>query len=113
MYLIAAESALNDQASGGIAEAVSIMNEFRSNRGVDQLAGQTAETLNSEIKKQYYTEFIGEGQIFFFYKRINSPNIPNVLAKEFAQPLDKPMTVKNYTPDIPMAEVVGGRQPIN
>lgn len=113
MYLIAAESALNDQASGGIAEAVSIMNEFRSNRGVDQLAGQTAETLSSEIKKQYYTEFIGEGQIFFFYKRINSPNIPNVLAKEFAQPLDKPMTVKNYTPDIPMAEVVGGRQPIN
>jgi hypothetical protein len=33
--------------------------------------------LTTEITKEYKKEFIGEGQLFFFYKRNNTTAIPN------------------------------------
>ena len=69
MYLIAAET------STVPATGISYLNTLRFNRGLGNLA--TTAVLATEVTKEYRKEFIGEGQLFFYYKRINSANIPN------------------------------------
>lgn len=69
MYLIAAETAAVP------ADGIAFLNTLRFNRGLTNL-GPTA-VLTTEITKEYKKEFIGEGQLFFYYKRINSASIPN------------------------------------
>jgi hypothetical protein len=69
MYLIAAETA--EVPANGIA----FLNTFRFNRGLLDLGAKAV--LATEITKEYRREFIGEGQLFFYYKRINSATIPN------------------------------------
>jgi hypothetical protein len=69
MYLIAAETAATP------AEGIAYLNTFRFNRGLLDLGPKAV--LTTEITKEYRREFIGEGQLFFYYKRINSATIPN------------------------------------
>lgn len=69
MYLIAAETATVP------AESIAYLNTFRFNRGLLDLGPKAV--LTTEITKEYRREFIGEGQLFFYYKRINSASIPN------------------------------------
>ncbi|MXO05253.1 MULTISPECIES: RagB/SusD family nutrient uptake outer membrane protein [Flavobacterium] len=69
MYLIAAET------STVPATGISYLNTLRFNRGLGNLAATAV--LATEVTKEYRKEFIGEGQLFFYYKRINSANIPN------------------------------------
>jgi len=69
MYLIAAETAITP------AEGIAYLNTFRFNRGLLDLGPKAV--LTTEITKEYRREFIGEGQLFFYYKRINSATIPN------------------------------------
>jgi len=69
VYLIAAETAAVP------ADGIAFLNTLRFNRGLTNL-GATA-VLATEITKEYKKEFIGEGQLFFYYKRINSTAIPN------------------------------------
>nr|WP_315151115.1 RagB/SusD family nutrient uptake outer membrane protein [uncultured Flavobacterium sp.] len=69
MYLIAAETATVP------ADGIAFLNTLRFNRGLGNLAGTAV--LATEITKEYRKEFIGEGQLFFYYKRINSTAIPN------------------------------------
>ncbi|WET01729.1 RagB/SusD family nutrient uptake outer membrane protein [Flavobacterium sp. YJ01] len=69
LYLIAAETA--PVAADGIA----YLNTLRFNRGLTNLAATAV--LATEITKEYRKEFMGEGQLFFYYKRINSTAIPN------------------------------------
>lgn len=71
MYYIIAETTDDD------AEALESINLVLDNRGMDLLTSrlQVEKTLLSEYQK----EFWGEGQLFFYYKRINAKSIPSAL----------------------------------
>ncbi|MEZ0183061.1 RagB/SusD family nutrient uptake outer membrane protein [Flavobacterium oncorhynchi] len=69
MYLIAAETALVP------ADGIAFLNTLRFNRGLTNLGA--AVNVTTEVTKEYKKEFIGEGQLFFYYKRQNSVTIPN------------------------------------
>lgn len=60
LYLIAAESAPGQ-------EGLNYLNKLRSHRGLSLIENVTDSNVN--IYKEYRREFIGEGQLFFFYKR--------------------------------------------
>ena len=69
MYLIAAECAPDNTT------AFTYLNTLRNNRGLIDL-DETADRDN-EIWNEYKREFYGEGQLFFFYKRLNWTDIPD------------------------------------
>ncbi|BDU27425.1 RagB/SusD family nutrient uptake outer membrane protein [Flavobacterium sp. GSB-24] len=69
MYLIAAETAPVP------ADGIAFLNTLRFNRGLTNLAATA--NVTTEVTKEYKKEFIGEGQLFFYYKRINSATVPN------------------------------------
>lgn len=60
LYLIAAETALGEEAYG-------YLNKLRNHRGLGSIP--SASKLEDYIFEEYRREFIGEGQMFFFYKR--------------------------------------------
>ncbi|OXA79088.1 SusD family protein [Flavobacterium aquidurense] len=68
MYLIAAETAPVP------ADGIAFLNTLRFNRGLTNLAATAV--VATEVTKEYKKEFMGEGQLFFYYKRINSATIP-------------------------------------
>ena len=67
MYLIAAE------ASGDIE----YLKTFRRLRGYVSNPLPDGEDLSTELTKEYQREFIAEGQLFYYYKRLNFSQIPN------------------------------------
>ncbi|WP_423738153.1 RagB/SusD family nutrient uptake outer membrane protein [Chitinophaga caseinilytica] len=70
MYYIAAECAATTE------EGVGYLNTVRHNRGLTLLnANITADKLKAEILKEYKKECYGEGQLFYYFKRINNPLI--------------------------------------
>lgn len=70
MYYIAAECAEDTQAGVGY------LNVVRHNRGLADLSTNlTPDKLKTEILKEYKKEFYGEGQLFYYFKRINNPKI--------------------------------------
>lgn len=71
MYYILAECAPTAE------EGVAALNMVRKNRGIIELtvAGTTAQKLSDEITKEYQKEFYAEGQLFFYYKRLNFPRM--------------------------------------
>lgn len=77
MYYIAAEAALEE---GSTSRAIELLSEVRSSRGILQQIPQTAtvEEVEMELYKEYRKEFISEGQLFFYYKRIGATRIPGV-----------------------------------
>ena len=65
--------------------------------------GITSEKLTTEIEKEWKKEFLGEGQMFYFYKRLGYTNFPNT---------SLPITESVYVLPIPEDEInVGGREP--
>lgn len=67
MYYILAESAAT------VSEGISFLNVVRQNRSLAPLATTgTQAFLNAELLKEYQKEFYAEGQLFFYYKRINA-----------------------------------------
>ena len=62
LYLIAAEC-----ASGN--DGLAYLNKIRAHRGLAALEGEV--DLADEIAKEYRKEFVAEGQMFFYYKRMN------------------------------------------
>jgi SusD family. len=76
LYLILAECAENKE------EAISYFNTLREHRGFDASFNLDASTNDtafiSEIAKEYRKEFIGEGQWFFYCKRNDLDELPNV-----------------------------------
>lgn len=76
MYLIAAECAPTT------AEALQYLNELRHHRGFDESSDikeedVSGDRLNEAIGKEYRKEFIGEGQWFFYCKRMNRATMPD------------------------------------
>ncbi len=73
-YYIAAEALLNTDKT----RAISLLNEVRSHRKLSDFPLSetlTVDEVNTEIFKEYRKEFLGEGQLFFYYKRLNLPTI--------------------------------------
>ncbi len=68
MYYIAAECADSNE------EALDMLNTVRKSRGYEDLSAST--DFNAELQKEYRKEFIGEGQLFYFFKRRNATVIP-------------------------------------
>ena len=79
IYYAEAECLLREGGAGNVRKAVEVLNEVRKNRGLS--ASPLAESLSSdevweELIKEWRKEFVGDGQLFFFYKRIGSESIP-------------------------------------
>ena len=72
MYYIAAECATAKLDS---LSATNWLDTVRVHRGLVKytLAALKRDSLNVEIAKEYHKEFMGEGQVFYFYKRKNLP----------------------------------------
>ena len=75
VYYIAAEALV---AKDSIAAAVAYLNEVRTNRNIsDPLQENLSATdVQEEIYKEYRKEMVGEGQLFFYYKRRGYTTIP-------------------------------------
>lgn len=74
-YYIAAECLKESNPT----RAIEILNYVRSGRGLSNNlidgTGMSATDVQNEVFKEYRKEFMGEGQLFFYYKRINAANI--------------------------------------
>lgn len=70
MYFIIAEC--NRVNSGDVLKP---LNEVRRNRGIIDLTEADQQNLDNIILSEYRKELIGEGQLFFYYKRINRSKI--------------------------------------
>ena len=61
-------------------EAVTLLNEVRMARGIpdNYLLSYdiSKENLNDELKKEYLKEFLGDGQMFYYYKRLGISENP-------------------------------------
>jgi hypothetical protein len=72
MYYIAAECAT---ANLDTLKATDLLDSIRVHRNVPKysVAALRPDSLNIEIRKEYQKEFLGEGQMFYYYKRKNLP----------------------------------------
>lgn len=64
MYYIMAEYHI---AQGQNKEALALLDEVRSNRGVSTSFDEEANA-EEELMKEYYREFLSEGQMFYYLK---------------------------------------------
>ena len=71
MYYIIAETTTDD------IEALNSINLVLENRGLDKLTSK--DEVPATILSEYQKEFWGEGQLFFYYKRINASSIPSAM----------------------------------
>jgi hypothetical protein len=72
MYFIAAECL----KTTNITQAASLVNTVRTHRGIGA-AVINASTFDDVMVSEFRKEFIGEGQLFFYHKRLNHTFIPN------------------------------------
>lgn len=73
MYYIAAE------CEASVGDGLNWLNVVRKVRKLSALSPSsinTPDALLTEIQKEYQKEFIGEGQLWYFYKRLNYQNLP-------------------------------------
>ena len=68
MYLIAAEGAVESVSTG---EAIRLLNILQQSRNGGIFTSDDKEAIISEILKEYRREMIGDGQVFYAYKRRN------------------------------------------
>jgi hypothetical protein len=101
LFYIIAENLIK---KGQVEEAVSYLNDFRFHRGAQygSLPDPTAVTevqAYDILETEYYKEFYGEGQTFFFLKRRGNTKIidPNGRGT-------KDITPQNYIVPIPESE---------
>ena len=68
MFLIAAESGFDQDKEN----AISLLEELRLNRGIGAEISATisAEEFQEELTIEARREFLGEGQMFYWYKRL-------------------------------------------
>lgn len=69
MYYIASERYLE---KGDVVNANKMLNEVRKGRGLDEMDFPLNDIRN-ELTDEYRREFIGEGQLFYYVKRLNLP----------------------------------------
>ena len=82
-------------------KAMDLLNVVREKRGLyTPLIDLTAKQVKDEIKKEYRKEFLGEGEIFFYYKRTGEKKIQN---------FEDDMTDADYLLPYPDSETSAGR----
>ena len=99
VYLIAAECA------GDLKEAISYINEIRKNRNCVDLElkdSDTRETIQSYITDEFAREVIGEGQLYFYYKRHAMTSIMS--GSSFLWGTTDTMDLSNYVWPLPKVE---------
>lgn len=94
VYLIAAE------CSSKLSDATGYLNTVRNSRGCYSVT-PAAEKLVDEITAEFRREMLGEGQLFFFYKRRGMQNIPN--GKNESGMMN--MNLNNYVVPLPDSEI--------
>ena len=95
LYLIAAE------CSDNLEKASGYVNTLRHNRNVQDLTPAGFPELADLIKAEYRREFLGEGQLFFYYKRCGLQNIPS-----YSQLTgDQTISLTNYQVPLPDSEI--------
>lgn len=100
LYYIMAEAAPD------VATGTGYLNQVRSARSLPLLdvASMTQTKLTNEITKEYQKEFLAEGQLFFYYKRLNFTNMLFYAPTATTSP-SVPLTPKAYILPIPAAEL--------
>lgn len=91
MYLILAEC---QYRNGG--DALTTINDLRTARNIVTPLNELPEDFYGWLIKEYRREFLGEGQLFFLYKRLNRPSILGTDVDAIAQ--------KAYTFPLPISE---------
>ncbi|MDE5612127.1 MAG: RagB/SusD family nutrient uptake outer membrane protein, partial [Odoribacter sp.] len=77
-YYIAAECLKNTDP----ARAVELLETVRGNRQIEESLGTlSADEIQTEVYKEYRKEFIGESQLFYYYKRLNASQIEGTNAR--------------------------------
>lgn len=105
MFYIAAECRMENGSNYDREKALEYLNTVREHRGIatgEKLTGSlTDDEIKNEIYKEYRKEFVGEGQIFFYYKRKGMEIIPGYNGS---------MTDLEYQYPMPDDEIIlGGR----
>ncbi len=91
LYLILAETETDP------VKALAFLNTERRNRGLANLGSITS--MDVELRKEYQKEFWGEGQLFFYYKRINATGVPSA-----SMPYPWATVDPVYTVPLPLSE---------
>lgn len=95
LYLIAAECETD------FSQALNYLNTLRNKRNCPNVSPKNPEELMTDISSEFRKEMIGEGQMFFFYKRQAMQSIPNGSATSG----NMNMLLKNYVVPIPDSEI--------
>ena len=95
LYLIAAECETD------FSKALTYLNTLRNKRNCPNVTPRNSEELMNNITSEFRKEMIGEGQMFFFYKRHAMQSIPNG-SSTFG---NINMTMKNYVVPVPDSEI--------
>lgn len=100
VYYIAAECYATG-SNPDLARAMECLNTVREQRGIyDPLEGLDAVQIMTEIQKEYRKEFLAEGVMFYYYKRLGIEHIPDVT---------EPMTDRQYLLPYPDFEIQNNR----
>lgn len=92
MFYIAAETAPD------LATGMDMLNTVLTHRGLDAVNNLTTKAeLQDELTKEYKKEFFSEGQLFYYYKRLNFATIPGAPV---------PMSDMTYVLPVPLDESI-------
>lgn len=92
MYLIRCEAEYRNNDTDA---ALQTLNQQRTHRNLEALQ-ELPTDFNAELINEYRREFLGEGQLFFLYKRLNHPTI--------AYSDIDPVATRSYTLPLPLSE---------
>lgn len=95
MYFIVAES------STDLQEAGEYLNKLRLNRGLAEMDFTNMDQINLVLENEYLKEFMGEGQMFYFFKRKAYTELPE--GSKIAGGTI-PMQLSSYTFPLPESE---------
>ncbi|MDD4656711.1 MAG: RagB/SusD family nutrient uptake outer membrane protein [Bacteroidales bacterium] len=85
------------------ANAIEYLNTVRSQRGITDVLTPDAD-IYAEIQKEYRKEFIAEGQLFYYYKRLGVTKLPSPVTTPSS------MNDKNYILPYPDKEILYGNR---
>jgi len=86
-----------------LTKGIEYFNKLRTARNCVSLTPTSSALLKTEIGKEYRREMLGEGQMFFFYKRSSYLSVPNHATVRITP--EKAMSLTNYTVPLPDSEI--------
>lgn len=110
-YLIVAEC---EAEKDNLQEAIDAINQLRLHRNTPNLeltAEDNKESVKAYVTKEFMREVVGEGQLFFYYKRnamakvLSDAPCTTIGAWSTTTVIDKEMNLGNYTWPMPKCEM--------